>query len=102
MCKLTFFRNHLLPLFFLLFCRRHHHASFPNDVAARMTQHNNQFGVEATMPTAPMPTMMLTVTSSEGYHPLPGVDIGLVEKPFQHTCLYHLQDCVVNADYLAI
>jgi hypothetical protein len=31
-----------------------------------------------------------------------GVDIGLVEKPFQHTCLYHLQDCVVNGDYLAI
>jgi hypothetical protein len=30
------------------------------------------------------------------------VDIGLVEKPFQHTCLYHLQDCVVNGDYLAI
>ncbi len=26
------------------------------------------------------------------------VDIGLVEKPFQHTCLYHLQDCVVNGD----
>ncbi len=31
-----------------------------------------------------------------------GVDIGFVEKPFQHTCLYHLQDCVVNGDYLAI
>ncbi len=31
-----------------------------------------------------------------------GVNIGLVEKPFQHTCLYHLQDCVVNGDYLAI
>ncbi len=30
------------------------------------------------------------------------VNIGLVEKPFQHTCLYHLQDCVVNGDYLAI
>ncbi len=30
------------------------------------------------------------------------VDIGLVEKPFQHTCLYHLQDCVVNGDYLEI
>jgi hypothetical protein len=26
------------------------------------------------------------------------VDIGLVEKPFQHTCLYHLQDCVVNGN----
>jgi hypothetical protein len=36
------------------------------------------------------------------YHRHEGVDIGLVEKPFQHTCLYHLQDCVVNGDYLAI
>jgi hypothetical protein len=26
------------------------------------------------------------------------VDIGLVESPFQHTCLKHLQDCVVNGD----
>ena len=26
------------------------------------------------------------------------VDIGLVESPFQHTCLRHLQDCVVNGD----
>ena len=26
------------------------------------------------------------------------VDIGLVEKPFQHTCLYHLQDCVVFSE----
>ncbi len=26
------------------------------------------------------------------------VDIGLVEKPFQHACLQHLQDCVVNGD----
>ena len=24
------------------------------------------------------------------------VDIGLVESPFQHTCLKHLQDSVVN------
>jgi hypothetical protein len=24
------------------------------------------------------------------------VDIGLVESPFQHTCLQHLQGCVVN------
>jgi hypothetical protein len=31
-----------------------------------------------------------------------GVDIGLVEEPFQHTCLYHLQGCVVNGNYLAI
>jgi hypothetical protein len=26
------------------------------------------------------------------------VNIGLVESPFQHTCLKHLQDCVVNGD----
>jgi hypothetical protein len=29
---------------------------------------------------------------------LMAVDIGLVESPFQHTCLKHLQDCVVNGD----
>ncbi len=67
MCKLTCWKNRLLPLFLLLFCHRHHHASFPNDVAARATQHNNQFGVEAATPMAPMPMIMLIVTSSEGY-----------------------------------
>jgi hypothetical protein len=30
-------RNHLLPLFFLLFCRHRHHASFPHDVPSRTT-----------------------------------------------------------------
>jgi hypothetical protein len=72
MCKLTCCRNHLLPLFLILFCHRCHHALFPNDVAARTTQHNNQFGVEAAAPTASMPTMMLIVTLSEGYCQLPG------------------------------
>jgi hypothetical protein len=72
MCKLTCCRNCLLPLFFLLFCHRRHHASFPNDVAARTTRHNNQFGVEAAMPTAPMPMIMLIVPLSEGYHRSPG------------------------------
>jgi hypothetical protein len=72
MCKLTCCRNRLLPLFLLLFCRRHRHASFPNDVAARTTRHNNQFGVEAAAPTAPMPTMMLILTLSEGYCRMPG------------------------------
>jgi hypothetical protein len=72
MCKLTCCRNRLTPLFFLLFCRRYHHASFPNDVAARMTRLNNQFGMEAAASTAPMPTMMLIVTLSEGYCQLPG------------------------------
>jgi hypothetical protein len=72
MCKLTCFRNRLLPLFFLLFCYHHHHTSFPTDVAARTTRHNNQFGVEASAPTAPMPMMMLIVTSSEWYRQMPG------------------------------
>jgi hypothetical protein len=67
MCKLTCCKNCLFPLFFLLFHRRRHHASFPNDVAARKTQHNNQFGVEAAAPMALMPTMMLIVILSEGY-----------------------------------
>ncbi len=57
-------RNHLLPLFFLLFCRHHHHASFPHDVPSRTTQHNNQFGEEAAKPMAPMPEGKLIVTLS--------------------------------------
>jgi hypothetical protein len=72
MCKLTCCRNRLLLLFFLLFCCRRHHASFPNDVAAWTTWHNNQFGVEAALLAAPMTTMILIVTSSEGYRRLPG------------------------------
>jgi hypothetical protein len=72
MCKLTCCRNRLLPLFLLLFHRRRHHASFPNDVAARTMRHNNQFGMEAATPTAPMLTMMLIVTLSEGYRRTPG------------------------------
>jgi hypothetical protein len=57
MCKLTCCRNHLFPLFLLLFCCRRHHASFHNDVgAAQRTQHNNQFGVGAAAPIAPMLT----------------------------------------------
>ncbi len=72
MCKLTCCRNCLLLLFLLLFRRRRHHTSFPNDVAARTAQHNNQFGMEAAAPTAPMLTMMLIVTLSEGYCQTPG------------------------------
>ncbi len=70
--QITCCRNRLLPLFFLLFCRSRHHASFPNGVAARTTQHNNQFGMVAAVLTAPMPMMMLIVTSSEGYRQLRG------------------------------
>jgi hypothetical protein len=80
MCKLTCCRNRLLPLFLLLFCRRRHHASFPNDVAARTMRHNNQFSVEAAVPMALMPTMMLIVTSSEGYCRTPGT------KPYVFLC----------------
>ncbi len=72
MCKLTCCRNRLLPLFLLLFRHRRHHASFPTDVAARTTRHNNQFGVEAAAPMALMPMMMLIVTLSEGYRRTPG------------------------------
>ncbi len=43
-----------------------------------------------------------TAVEFNQHHHILVVDIGLVEKPFQHTCLYHLQDCVVNGDYLAI
>jgi hypothetical protein len=57
-------RNCLLPLFFLLFCRHRHHASFPHDVPSWMTQHNNRLGKEAAKPTALMPEGMLIVTLS--------------------------------------
>ncbi len=43
-------RNRLLPLFFLLFRRHRHQASFPHDVPSWTTQHNNQFGKEAAEP----------------------------------------------------
>ncbi len=72
MCKLTCCRNHLLPLFFLLFRRRRHHASLPTDVAARTMWHSNHFNVEAATPMALMLTMMLIVTLSEGYRQSPG------------------------------
>ncbi len=80
MCKLACCRNHLLPLFLLLFRCRCHHTSFPNDVAAWMMQQNNKFGMEAAAPTAPMPTMMLIVTLSEGYRQTPGT------KPYIFLC----------------
>ncbi len=55
-------RNRLLPLFFLLFCRHRHHASFPHYVPSRTMQHNNRFCKEAAEPTAPMLEGMLIVT----------------------------------------
>ncbi len=57
-------RNCLLPLFFLLFRRHCHHASFPHNVPSRTTQHNNQFSKEAAEPTALMLEGMLIVTLS--------------------------------------
>ncbi len=57
-------RNRLLPLFFLLFHRHQHHASFPHDVPSWTMQHNNQFGEEAAEPSAPMPEGMLIVIFS--------------------------------------
>jgi hypothetical protein len=66
-CRKTFF---LVP--FLLLCCRHHGTSLPDDVATQKTRHTNQFGVEAAALMAPTPTRMLVLTSSEGYHQLPG------------------------------
>jgi hypothetical protein len=57
-------RNRLLPLFFLLFRRHRHHASFPHDAPSRTTQHNNRFGEGAAELTALMPEGMLIVTLS--------------------------------------
>ncbi len=61
-----------LPVLFLLFCCHRCHASFPNDVAAQTTRHNNQFAMEATASTAPMQMRMLIVTFSQGYYQSPG------------------------------
>jgi hypothetical protein len=57
-------RNRLLPLFFLLFCRHRHHASFPHNAPSRTMQHNNRFGEEAAEPMALMSEGMLIVTLS--------------------------------------
>ncbi len=67
-------KENLSPGPILLFCHRHRHrhASFPNYVAARMTHHNHQFGMEAAAPMAPMLTRMLIVNSLERYCQLPG------------------------------
>ncbi len=66
-------RNHLLPLFILLFCRHRRHTSFPHNVPSRTTQHNDQFGKEAAKPTAPMPKGMLTATLSGKHRRLRGM-----------------------------
>jgi hypothetical protein len=66
-------RNHLLPLFFPLFCCHHCHASFPHDVPSRTTQHNERFGEEAAEPTAPMLEGMLIVTLSGKHRRLRGM-----------------------------
>jgi hypothetical protein len=66
-------RNCLLPLFFLLFCRHHRHASFPHNVPSRTMQHNDRFGKEAAKPTAPMPEGMLIVTLSGKHCQLRGM-----------------------------
>ncbi len=50
--------NHL-PLQILPFCRHPLHTSFPNDDFAGATWCNDEFGMEAAEPTAPMPTGML-------------------------------------------
>ncbi len=46
----------------------------------------------------PVPLFWVMLFNACFTYQLKNVDIGLVEKPFQHTCLYHLQDCVVNGD----
>jgi hypothetical protein len=70
--KFACYRNlHLLFLFLLFHCHRHH-ASFPNNIPYRMTQHNNQFGVEASKPMAPTPAGMLIITLLGRHCRLPG------------------------------
>jgi hypothetical protein len=57
---------------FLLFFRHHRHASFTHNVPSWTTQHNDQFGIEAAKPMAPMPAGMLIVTLMGRHHRLPG------------------------------
>ncbi len=71
MSEVPLCRKSCLIVLFLLFCHRRRHASFPNDVASQILQHNNHFDVEAATPTAPMPTRMLIAASLEGYCWLP-------------------------------
>jgi hypothetical protein len=66
-------RNRLLSLFFHLFRRHHHHASFPHDVPSRTTQHNDRFSKEAAKPAALMPERMLIVTLSGKHRQLRGM-----------------------------
>jgi hypothetical protein len=67
LCKKT-----CLLVLFLLFYHRHRHASFHSYDAARTMWHNDQFGMEAAAPMAPMLTRMLIVTLLEGYCQCPG------------------------------
>jgi hypothetical protein len=46
----------------------------------------------------PDPAVPLTRTEQVMINTTFAVNIGLVESPFQHTCLKHLQDCVVNGN----
>ncbi len=62
---------HFLFLFILFHCH-HCHASHPHNISFWTTQHNDQFGIEATEPTAPMPVRMLIVTLSGRHRRLPG------------------------------
>jgi hypothetical protein len=84
MCKVQSWRKTCLLVLFLLFHHHRRHTSYPNDVPARMMWHNDQFVMEATAPTAPMPTRMLIVILLEGYCRSPGTKLYIflrISKP---------------------
>jgi hypothetical protein len=70
MCEFVCYRNHHVPLLFLPFCQHRCHTSFPHDVPAQITRHNDRSGIEASEPTARMPTGTLFLASSGRHHQL--------------------------------
>jgi hypothetical protein len=65
MQRLASWRNRLLLLLSRLLWHRRRHTSRLNDVTIQRTRLNDQLGQWAAEPTAPMPAMLLIVTSPD-------------------------------------
>ena len=63
--KFASWRNRHLPLLFLLFRRHRNHLSLPYDVPERKTRRHDRLDQWAAEPMAPMPAMLLIVTSPD-------------------------------------
>jgi hypothetical protein len=85
--EFTWCRNRLLlPLIRLLWHRHHRNASFPHGVTALWTRHNDQFGVVADKPPAPM---LMGCSSSPCRE---GIDNWLVHYPTYSYVEHRLQE----------